>query len=605
MNTEIAKGWSNLVSTNVVDFDISDNYQAVALDSNEDVSLRVDFENKTVYYKEKSDFFRGFGILASGGEGVVSETARVKKLIAFVDVSRNAVYTIPEMKRFISRLALIGYNACMLHMEDTYEIPEYPYFGYMRGRYSVAELKELDEFADSLGVELMPCIQTLAHLRKTLRWSHSEDMKDTKEVLFVGEDKTYEFIDAMLKSLASAFKTRNIHIGMDEAWTIGRGEYLDKHGFKKPYDIMMEHLPRVLELTKKHGWKPMMWDDMLMAANSGIEITPEQIAALPQDITYVYWDYYNHTQEHYEQQIQRRAGAPLAWAGGTWKWGGFVAANSKSYSTTRCGFEASVSQGINTVINTLWGDDGAEAPLMSVLPGIALYGELRYSSGSDVGIDRLLKLLTGSSLDDFMTIEKLDLLPGLDMPNIKAYNSTKILLYTDIPSMFDLHYDNPDIPEHFTRLADEISVLVNRAKNDEMKDYFNMYKGLADLLAVKSGLSIKLRNAYKTNSFTAVINDLKKCSELAKVFTESFVALWSRTSKPFGLEIVNARLGGVMARCEATLQRIEMYTAGKLDKLEEFEFPLLPYDTVKEGEYPEAILYFKIFSANGYLHDLA
>lgn len=58
----------------------------------------------------------------------------------------------------------------MLYTEDTYEVNDEPYFGYVRGRYTKEEMKELDAFAGSLGISLIPCIQTLAHLKATFRW---------------------------------------------------------------------------------------------------------------------------------------------------------------------------------------------------------------------------------------------------------------------------------------------------------------------------------------------------------------------------------------------------------------------------------------------------
>ena len=87
-----------------------------------------------------------------------------------IDMSRNAVMSVEGLKRFLPILKKMGYNCAMLYTEDTYEVKDEPYFGYMRGRYSIAEMKELDEYASSIGVELIPCIQTLAHLATALRW---------------------------------------------------------------------------------------------------------------------------------------------------------------------------------------------------------------------------------------------------------------------------------------------------------------------------------------------------------------------------------------------------------------------------------------------------
>jgi len=42
------------------------------------------------------------------------------------------------------------------------------------------ELKEIDDYAASLGVKLVPCIQTLAHLAQFLQWSHTAPLSCIK-----------------------------------------------------------------------------------------------------------------------------------------------------------------------------------------------------------------------------------------------------------------------------------------------------------------------------------------------------------------------------------------------------------------------------------------
>lgn len=88
----------------------------------------------------------------------------MKNLFAIMlDVSRNGVMKVEKVKQFIDYISVMGYNALELYSEDIYEIPEYPEFGYLRGKYSREELKEMDSYAKSKGIELIPCIQTLAH----------------------------------------------------------------------------------------------------------------------------------------------------------------------------------------------------------------------------------------------------------------------------------------------------------------------------------------------------------------------------------------------------------------------------------------------------------
>ena len=87
----------------------------------------------------------------------------------------------PEaMERMLCRMALMGYNEAYLYTEDTYELPGYPFFGYLRGRYTADDIRALDEKAALLGIELIPCIQTLGHLERFLHWESSAPLRDTR-----------------------------------------------------------------------------------------------------------------------------------------------------------------------------------------------------------------------------------------------------------------------------------------------------------------------------------------------------------------------------------------------------------------------------------------
>ncbi|MDF2673038.1 MAG: glycosyl hydrolase, family 20, partial [Clostridiales bacterium] len=270
-------------------------------------SIEVLHEEKNVIkYKNTNDFFRALGLFIelynSNKNGFHRvETKLIPDIGVMVDVSRNAVYKVSTIKNLLKKLALMGHNRFMLYTEDTYEVDGYPYFGYLRGRYSAEELRDIDDFAFSLGIEVIPCIQTLGHLREVLKWEFAANIKDTDEVLLVGEEKTYEFIEAMISTMSKTFRSRNIHIGMDEAFDLGRGKYLTKNGYKHHYELMVEHLTRVCEITRKYSLKPMMWDDMFFRAaapnssyyNLDTEISDDLVKSIPEDVSLVYWDYYH------------------------------------------------------------------------------------------------------------------------------------------------------------------------------------------------------------------------------------------------------------------------------------------------------------------------
>lgn len=140
-----------------------------------------------------------------------------------LDCSRNAVMKPKRLKEFIQLIKKMGYNTLMLYTEDTYEIEDEPLFGYLRGRYTIEELQDIDSYCKDNGVELIPCIQTLAHLGLIFKFGHYASIRDCMDVLLVDEEKTYDLIDKMFQSLSKAFTSKRVHIGMDEAHWLGRG----------------------------------------------------------------------------------------------------------------------------------------------------------------------------------------------------------------------------------------------------------------------------------------------------------------------------------------------------------------------------------------------
>ena len=119
---------------------------------------------------------------------------------------------------------------------------------------------------------------------------------DMGNVLLTDDERTYEFIENMIKSVRSCFRTNVIHIGMDEAHDLGRGRHLDIHGYEPTVSIIRRHLDRVCDIAKKYGFEPAMWSDMFFRSwNNGLYCklgktnVPKEISdAVPKNVAQVY-----------------------------------------------------------------------------------------------------------------------------------------------------------------------------------------------------------------------------------------------------------------------------------------------------------------------------
>ena len=112
-----------------------------------------------------------------------------------------------------------------------------------------AELKEIDAYAVKRGMEFIPCVQTLAHLGKLFRWQPYGNINDCHDILLPEEERTYELIENIFASVAESFTSRRINIGMDEAHFLGRGAYLEKHGYSERTPIILRHLQKVAAIA--------------------------------------------------------------------------------------------------------------------------------------------------------------------------------------------------------------------------------------------------------------------------------------------------------------------------------------------------------------------
>ena len=236
----------------------------VEVKTGDELSLRKSGEGFVLTYRKKNEFFRGLSLLGAvvseGREHV--ETGKYDMLCYMADVSRNAVLNMNGAKEMIRILAAMGYDSLMLYSEDTYEVPEYPYFGRMRGRYSAEELREIDDYADMFGIEVIPCMQTLAHLATALRWPGLNSIVDCNDIMLVGDERTYTFVRACLTTCRKIFRSKRINIGMDEAHMLGRGRYLTKNGYRPAHEIMLEHLDRVAAICAEVGYERLPPDDL-------------------------------------------------------------------------------------------------------------------------------------------------------------------------------------------------------------------------------------------------------------------------------------------------------------------------------------------------------
>lgn len=544
-----------------------------------------------ILYHEPCQFYRALGLAVEQlREGNVSFTITEQPAFTMngpmFDMSQgNAAFNVKALKVILRRLALMGLNTLMLYTEDNYEVPGRPFFGYMRPTYTQKELKELDDYAYSLGIEMIPCIQTLAHMPDGLRWACFEKIRDYDACLLVGKEETYEFVRDLLVAASAPFRTKRIHIGMDEAWNLGRGKYIDEFGLEDPLSIMKKHLARVMEIIRELGLQPMMWDDMFFRAagdgsyyNTEVAVTEDIRRMRPDNMQCVYWDYYHLEKEQYDALFKQHLALDqnLVFAGGVWSWRGYGLGWTKTLRTTIPALTAARECGVKEIFMTTWGDNGTESLASVTLIGAQLFAELAYKGVYDRdAFAKRFRFCTGGNLEDFEALELLDVNDWTRAQRPKdpsECNTSKTMMWQDIlTGLLDKNYEDAHLGPHYTALAERLKPAIGR--NGAYDTLFEFSYLTAHVLALKAEMGIRLTAAYRAGDKALLKKicdeELPELFERVKALRLCHMENWMKLYKPFGWDVMDLRYGGLLARIDSAMRELSAYLAGKIEVIEE------------------------------------
>lgn len=541
----------------------------------------------TITYGVLAAALRGLGQALARRE--VNETLAFESLGIMLDCSRNAVMTVTHLKQWLRQLALLGYNRVMLYTEDTYQLPGEPYFGYMRGAYSAAEIRELDAYAASLGIEMIACMQTLAHMEQLLKWeNHYRQITDTPFVMRVDEPETEALIEKMIRFWSENLSSRRIHIGMDEAHGLGRGKFMDMHGYEKPFDIFNRHLAKVCGMCKRHGLKPMIWSDMYFRMGSKTDdyydtesVIPDAVKAkIPKSVELVYWDYYHEDEAFYRDWIARHRALgfePLV-GSGVWTWARFWYDHRTTVATAAPCIQACRREHIKELFFTLWGDGGAYCEFDSALAGLAWAADLSFGGdGADDRVSPLFAAVCGGDYAAMLKPTDLILPEQAGNPPIPELSPSTILWDDPLLGIGwqGYRFAGPDFwPGVQTRLA-QLFAQLEPLRADRAVADMDYACCLCEVLIKKIAFRERLVKAYAAKDRQALAHlcsqEIPAIQQGLDVLREAFRRQWLRRNKPFGMEVTQIRLGAQQTRFQEAGRRIRDWLDGRVDRIDELE----------------------------------
>lgn len=553
----------------------ADDGMPVHFEPAEKTHIKVGKKEIKIFYANLADGWCAFGDHIFGAPEPTGRGVPVRGVM--LDASRGGVPRIDYLKKLLLQLVLCGLNRFCLYTEDVYAVEGEPMIGYGRGAYSFDELRELDDYAaDELGVEVFPCIQALGHFEQTLRYKKYMPLRDNPRVLNTSLEATYEFIEKLIVSASAPYRSKRIHLGLDEPWGLGRGESLDFDAPKKSGQRFAEHLARVDTICRKHGLEPIGWGDYVLGHSGETPLTEAEAALIPDDFGLVYWDYETTDPDLYRANINalRKLGYDPICAPTGHAHNRFFPDFEKVERTCRPFAEVMCDEKINESLFTIWGDDGHECLNVFTLPVIIYYlacvrGQCRYPaffrarceaiSGFNESQLRILSRVTDPAIA----------VPGHHDIEI----SGKMLLWDDPMHGFVTRM----VPAQVSTMFQEARW--NRGDDKFKKGQFGFPEAYCSVICTKVALMHNIMRAYSEGDrccAAAYAHTIPELIQHIENFALLYRKLWLTERKAFGLEIIDHRFGGLYLRVMYWWKTVLAWCRRECESIPELEDRSIP-----------------------------
>lgn len=335
----------------------------------EEYTLEVNKEGIKITASGDMGFFRAMTSLRQlmnheKGKAVVfaqiHDKPQFKNRGVMLDISRGRKVKLDFILEIVDYLAGLKYNEFQLYMEDfCFKYDTFPQYTEGYECLSGKDIELIDKYCAERFIELVPNQNGFGHMRSWLdteEWKHLEVTDGTvkTDTLNILDPGSFELVDKIYGSLLPHFSSKRVHIGLDEAFGLGKFQLEQICKENGESQVFMDWLHKLSELCeKKYGKKVIFWGDM-------IRDHPEYFEQIPENATPVEWGY----EDFYSQFAPKRCedlqktGKDYYVAPATATWKCITGRFEMSIFNIRTMAEVGQKYGATGYLLTIWGDGG-------------------------------------------------------------------------------------------------------------------------------------------------------------------------------------------------------------------------------------------------------
>lgn len=194
-----------------------------------------------------------------------------------------------------------GYNTVLLYLEASVRTSVTAFFDEASS-YSLDEIADIVNYGESIGIDVVPAFETLAHMEKFFVYKQLSDLAEFDDEHNQGRDfcSTFyphgshgcatnpllqRFTDSYVAEVCSVFHSKYVHMGMDEMFQFACCDDCRRtiEGGVTKQQLFVDFVLHAHALVSAMNRTMLMWDDML-------EYYPVA-GLLPRDIVLCSWNY--------------------------------------------------------------------------------------------------------------------------------------------------------------------------------------------------------------------------------------------------------------------------------------------------------------------------
>ncbi|HXX63896.1 MAG TPA: family 20 glycosylhydrolase, partial [Bacteroidota bacterium] len=223
-------------------------------------------------------------------ELTAGDTASLPSLIVFHIDFNSVALKEDYLRKWLRNASAMGYNAVLWEVEGKIKWETCPEC-VSPDAYSKSTFRDILDYSRSLGLEVIPLLQTVGHAEYVLqhdKYSHFKEDPERYDCYATCNPELRKFIRKWIEEYLDLFgPVRYFHLGGDEAYEFATSPGCAKWVKEKGKGgLFAEYVSDIAQPLLKKGIRPCIWNDQIMQY-------PEAISQIPNSFVFWDWNYWD------------------------------------------------------------------------------------------------------------------------------------------------------------------------------------------------------------------------------------------------------------------------------------------------------------------------